>query len=154
MATAQNVMVEQFHTLRPETSIAESLKQFQTASEEEHRRVFGMLVTDEDGRLVGMVSMYDILLFIRPKHVHIWGEMRDIDTSGLLEDVCEKVKAVRVDDIMSTDIITVSPDTHIMVVLDIMIKKHVRRIPVMEGDKIKGIVYISDLFNYLCENLS
>lgn len=153
MATAQNVMVEQFHTLRPETSITVALKQFQTASEEEHRRVFGMLVTDEDGRLIGMVSMYDILLFIRPKHIHIWGEMHDIDTSGLLEDVCGKVKTVRVDDIMSTDIITVSPDTHIMVVLDIMIKKHVRRIPVVEGDKIKGIVYISDLFNFLCEKL-
>jgi CBS domain-containing protein len=151
MATAREVMIEQFHTLRPESSVAEAVKQFKIATEEEHRRVFGMLVTDEGGHLIGMVSMYDILLFIRPKHVHIWGVMDDIDTSGLLEELCEKVKSVRVDDIMTTDIITVTPDTHIMVVLDIMIKKHVRRIPVIDGDNILGIVYISDLFNFLAE---
>ena len=151
MATAREVMIEHFHTLQPESSIAEAVKQFKVATEEEQRRVFGMLVTDEGGHLIGMVSMYDILLFIRPKHVHIWGMMDDIDTSGLLEDVCEKVKSVRVDDIMTTDIITVTPDTHIMVVLDIMIKKHVRRIPVVDGENILGIVYISDLFNFLAE---
>jgi len=31
-----------------------------------------------------------------------------------------------------------------------MIKKHIRRLPVLESSKIKGIVYISDLFyNFL-----
>ena len=27
-----------------------------------------MMVIDEQDRLVGMLSMYDILLFVRPKH--------------------------------------------------------------------------------------
>jgi CBS domain-containing protein len=31
-------------------------------------------------------------------------------------------------------------------ILDIMIKKHVRRLPVLDNGKIVGIVYISDLF--------
>jgi CBS domain-containing protein len=34
-----------------------------------------------------------------------------------------------------------------------MIKKHVRRLPVVEGQKIIGIVYISDLFNHLLERI-
>lgn len=153
MSTAKDVMTTKLHTLRPDASIAESVRLFKAAGEEGRRRVFGMLVIDKAGRLIGMVSMYDILLFIRPKHIHIWGAMDDIDVSGLLDDVCERAKSVRVEDIMSTDIITVTPDTHLMVVLDTMIKKHVRRIPVIEGDRIQGIVYISDLFNHLAERL-
>jgi len=30
-----------------------------------------------------------------------------------------------------------------------MIKRHIRRLPVVEGREIVGIVYISDLFNHL-----
>ena len=36
------------------------------------------------------------------------------------------------------DVMTITPDTHLLVILDIMIKKHIRRIPVVEGNKIKG----------------
>ncbi len=34
-----------------------------------------------------------------------------------------------------------------------MIKKHVRRLPVLEDGKIVGIVYISRVFDYLLERL-
>ena len=37
---------------------------FKQASQEEGRRLFGMMVLNDDGDLVGMLSMYDILLFI------------------------------------------------------------------------------------------
>ena len=60
--TAQDVMTTRFHTLMPSISIEAAVKQFKQASQEERRKVFGMMVTDEDGRLVGMLSMYDILL--------------------------------------------------------------------------------------------
>jgi len=39
------------------------------------------------------------------------------------------------------------------VVLDIMISKHIRRIPVVEDGRIQGMVYISDLFNHLLERI-
>ena len=75
--------------------------------------------------------MYDILLFIRPKHIHIWGMMEDIDIEGLVDNACKKARSILVGDIMTTDVITVKPETHLMMILDIMIKKHVRRIPVI-----------------------
>jgi CBS domain-containing protein len=153
MATAKNVMSTQFHTLQPNTPIGEAVKMFKKASEEEGQKVFGMMVTDEAGRLIGMVSMYDILLFIRPKHAHIWGMMEDIDTEGLMEIACERAKPVLVGDIMTTELVTVTPDTHLMLILDIMIKKHIRRIPVLEEEKAVGIVYISNFFYYLLDKL-
>ncbi len=154
MFAAKDIMTRNFHTLRPDLSIAEAAECFRKAGEAEQRRIFGMMVTDSDGRLVGMMSMYDILLFIRPKHVHIWGMMDDIDISGLLDSVCGRAKQIRVEDIMTTDVVTVSPETDIMLILDIMIKKHIRRLPVIDDGKIQGVVYISDLFFYLVDKLA
>jgi CBS domain-containing protein len=55
---------------------------------------------------------------------------------------------------MTTDVITVSPDTPALFVLDLMIKKHVRRLPVVDGGKIIGMVYISDLFYKIVDKLA
>jgi len=153
-ATAKHVMDTKFHTLRPQMSIGEAVKIFREAGEKEQRKIFGMMVTDDHGRLIGMLSMYDILLLIRPKHIHIWGMMEDIDVAGLLDNTCTKVKSILVGDIMTTDVITVTPDTNLMMILDIMIKKHIRRIPVLEEEKAMGIVYISDMFYNLLERLT
>jgi CBS domain-containing protein len=100
-----------------------------------------------------MLSMYDILLFIRPKHVSIWGEMDDIEPEGLFEYTLTRTTAVHVSDLMTTDLITISPDTHILMIVDIMLKNHVRRIPVLENETIQGIVYLSDVFYSLLQTL-
>ncbi|MGA7105146.1 MAG: CBS domain-containing protein [Candidatus Deferrimicrobiaceae bacterium] len=152
-ARAKDVMYTEFNTLRPDIHISEAVRMFRKASEKEQKKVFGMMVTDDTGRLIGMISMYDILLFIRPKHIHIWGMMEDIDIEGLVDNACKKAQSILVGDIMTTDVITVKPETHLMMILDIMIKKHVRRIPVLDKDKAIGIVYISDLFYHLLERL-
>jgi CBS domain-containing protein len=154
MLTARDVMVRTFHTLSPKLSIEEAAKLFKTASELEQRRIFGLIVTDQSGRLIGMMSMYDILLFIRPKHVQVWGMMEDINIAGLMEEICSRAKSVLVEDIMTTDLITVTPDTSVMFILDVMITRHIRRIPVVEDGKVEGIVYISDLFFNLINELA
>ncbi len=143
---ARDIMDTGFHTISPQTPISEAVKIFKQASGKEGRRIFGMMVLDDSGKLVGMLSMYDILLFMRPKHVHIWGKMDDIDLAGIIDRSCEKAKSIRVGDIMSQEIVTIGPNTHKFMILDIMIKQHIRRLPVVENDKILGIVYISDLF--------
>ncbi len=54
---------------------------------------------------------------------------------------------------MTPKIISIDPDMHLMMILDIMIKKHVRRLLVVFNDEVIGIVYISDLFNHLIERV-
>jgi CBS domain-containing protein len=150
---ARDVMDTRFHTLKPQMTVAETVHLFERASEESGRRVFGMLVVDDDGHLVGMLSMYDIFLLLRPKHTHIWGEMADLDLNGLLQATCDRARPVLVGDIMTTDLITITPDTHLLLIIDIMIKKHVRRLPVLDQGQIVGIVYLSRVFDYLLERL-
>lgn len=146
---ARDIMQTRFHTLSPRETIAEAVKQFHTAIADEQRKVFGLMVTDESDHLVGMLSMYDILLFIQPKHVHIWGEMDDIDPSELYDERLEKVKSILVGDIMTPEVVTITPDTHLMVIADMMIKKHIRRLPVVDDKEIVGIVFVSDVFHHL-----
>lgn len=152
--TARDIMTTKFHTLAPRTPVNEAVKLLVQASEVEGRRIFGLMVVDDDGRLMGMISMYDILLFMRPKHTHIWGMMDDIDLVGIVDRACEKTKSVLVGDIMSTDVVTISPQTHLMMILDLMIKKHIRRLPVVDDGEILGIVYISDLFFHILDRFT
>ena len=97
--------------------------------------------------------MYDILLYVRPKHIQVWGAMEDIDVVGLIEAAGNRLKSILVGDIMTPEVITVGPQVDLFMVLDIMIKKHVRRLPVVEDQRIIGMVYISDLFNHLLERI-
>jgi CBS domain-containing protein len=50
---------------------------------------------------------------------------------------------------MTTEVVTVRPDTHLMVIAEIMIKKHIRRLPVVKDQTVLGIVYVSDVFYQL-----
>lgn len=147
--TTKAVMHTRFTTLSPEHTVKEAVQRLHNASREYGRRVFGMMVTDEKGKLVGMLSMYDIFIFLRPKHIEIWGEMDDVDLTGIMEDVLARAGTITVGDIMTTDLISITPDTNLMMIVDIMIKKHVRRLPVLDGNEIVGIVFISDVFDYL-----
>jgi len=92
--TAKDIMSTKFHTLAPHTPLNDAVKLFKQASREEDRKIFGMMVTDTEGCLVGMISMYDILLFLRPKHTHIWGLMDDIDLAGIVDIACEKTNQI------------------------------------------------------------
>lgn len=146
---ARDIMDTRFHTLRPGQSITDAVKAFYAASTEEQRKIFGMMVIDEQDQLVGMLSMYDILLFVRPKHAGLWGEIEDLPLEGAFDELLERVKPVRVADIMTTNVVTIGPDTHVVVIADLMIKRHIRRLPVVAGTEVAGIVYISDVFYHL-----
>jgi CBS domain-containing protein len=152
--TARDVMDTRFYTLRPESTVAEAARALQRAGAEQGHTVFGMVVTDDSGRLVGLLSIYDILLLLRPKHIHIWGEMEDLEVAGILEAACRRAQGMLVGDIMTTQVITITPDTHLLLIIDIMIKKHVRRLPVLEEGKMVGMVYLSRVFKHLQELLS
>lgn len=150
---AREIMDITFQTLRPEDSISKAVQRFSEISRAVDRKMFGLMVIDASDQLLGMLSMYDILQFIQPKHIHIWGEMEDLNPDVLFEKTLENAKNIQVGDIMTTDVVTVKPETHILLIVDIMLKKHIRRLPVVENEKVVGIVYVSDVFYQLMNKL-
>ncbi len=150
----KKVMSPKFHCLHPKQTIVEAVNAFKTASELEGTNIFGMMVTDNEDQLVGMLSMYDILLFMKPKNIPILGEMEDVSPENLFNGLLERVKKIYVEDIMATNMVTVKPDTHLLVVVDIMLKKHIRRLPVIDNNRVVGIIYRYSVFYHLMRKLT
>ena len=82
-------------------------------------------VCDNEQKLVGIITDRDIVL-------------RTI--------ACDKdAKQTKVTDIMTTEVIRTSRDTEVSWVADIMAKNQIRRIPVVEDEKLVGIISVGDL---------
>lgn len=82
-------------------------------------------VCNEEQKVVGIITDRDIIL-------------RSL--------ACDKdIKQTKVTDIMTTDVIKTSKDTDVNWVADIMSKNQIRRVPVVENEKLVGIISIGDL---------
>ncbi len=151
--TAKDIMMTPYATLRPNLYLPEALQLFKEASAVEGE-LQGMMVVDEDGHLVGVLSMYDIFLLFVPKHIQVWGAMEDIDLVALMDRIYKKAKKIRVEDVMTTDPVSITPDTPLMAILDVIIKKHIRRLPVVEDEKVVGLVYAVSVFYHMVDQVS
>lgn len=94
-------------------------------------RIGALVVTDRWGRLVGTLTERDI--------VH------GLERYGI------KVLSLQISEIMDQDITTCSPDDRIAKVMQLMTIHRVRYLPVMEGDRLIGIVSIGDLVKHRLE---
>lgn len=67
---------------------------------------------------------------------------RDIVVRGVAE---KHPGSTKVEDIMSKELVTVTPDTSTRDAANIMADHQIRRLPVVEGDRLVGIVSLGDL---------
>jgi CBS domain-containing protein len=89
----------------------------------------GALVVQEADRLVGIISE------------------RDYSRKVVLKGKSSKQTAVR--DILSGEVVHVRPTHTVEECLHLMTDHRVRHLPVLEGDRIVGIVSIGDLVNWI-----
>jgi CBS domain-containing protein len=113
-------------------------------------RISGLPVLDKDGELIGIVTEGDFLRRgelgtqrRRPK----WLEF--IVGPGRLADEYVHTTGRKVDEIMTTDPFTVSEDESLEKVVDLMERRHVKRLPVMRGGRMVGIVSRANLMHAL-----
>lgn len=60
-------------------------------------------------------------------------------------------KTTRIGELMVTDIITVNPRTTLKKALELMTNHHIRHLPVVENDKLVGVISIGDLVKKIIE---
>jgi CBS domain-containing protein len=63
-----------------------------------------------------------------------------------LPKLIERLKQIKAKDIMTADVITVNKDDSLSDVAELMIKNRISGFPVLEDDKIIGIITANDLF--------
>lgn len=96
------------------TEIAKSMRDFNVGS---------IPVCDRNDNLVGIVTDRDIVL-------------RNVAEGGRRKNKAQ--------DVMSSKLITVTPDTHVHEAARIMAENQIRRLPVVENGRLVGIVSIGD----------
>jgi CBS domain-containing protein len=107
-------------SLAPKDSVFDALQQLA------NHNVGAMMVMDQ-GKLVGVFSERDYT--------------RKIALAG------KSSKDTQVKDIMTPDVLTVSPQTRTRDCMTLMSQKKIRHLPVVEGDKVLGMISIRDIMN-------
>jgi CBS domain-containing protein len=113
----------------------------------EHR-ISGLPVVDEDGNLVGVLSESDLIHKAEPlPSPSLYYGNRE----KFLEEMW-KVKASQVREVMTEDVITVSPEDGVEKAASLMLEKGVKRLPVVRGEKVVGMVTRADILKALARN--
>jgi CBS domain-containing protein len=114
------------------------------------KRVSGLPVVDKGGRLVGMVTEGDFLRRVetgterrRPR----WLEF--LIGSGRLAAEYTHSHSRKVEDVMTRDPISVGEDTPLEEVVDLMERRQIKRVPVVSGERLTGIVSRANLVQAL-----
>ena len=104
--------------------------------------------TDKVNKALQMMVRHkigSIIIVEKGKPVGILTE-RDISTRVAKG---QKVRGMVVRNIMSKPLVTVRPSAEVSQAVEQMVRKDIRRLPVMEGDKLLGMVTERDIFRYL-----
>ncbi|MBF0464572.1 MAG: CBS domain-containing protein [Nitrospirae bacterium] len=117
-------------------------------------RVRGLHVVDDDGQLIGMLSMINILKAVHPNYMELGEDLSAFTWDGMLETLVKKIADMPVSNIMSKTTLYVEENAPLMKCLDILLKHNVRRLPVVNGqNQVIGIIHIRDLYNVVIKTL-
>jgi CBS domain-containing protein len=137
---AHQIMTRSVITVAPETTIVDA------ANLMLQRHVSGLPVVDTSGKLVGIVSEGD---FIRRSEIGTQRKrgrwLRFILGPGKTASDFVHEHGHRVDEVMTKQPLTITEDTALAEIVDLMEKNNVKRLPVIRGEKVVGIVSRANL---------
>lgn len=125
------VMNRRPRTVLPQTSIDDLLERLLAQIED------CFPVVDKKQRLLGIVTESDVLQVLHPPAPKA--------TVGPALRVAMKVTAKTVGEIMTKNPISVTPDTTVAEALNLMSAHKLRRLPVVEGEKLVGLISLRDI---------
>jgi len=134
----KDIMAKDIITVTPETTLKE------LAGIIKKKKIHGVPVLDQNGELVGIMTVSDMLGIL--KGLVYWGELEKIKPGLGIKDALmkEKENAV-VGQNMSKAVRTIKEDDSVEKVLELMCKHNVHTIPVVKEGKIVGVVGASDI---------
>ena len=154
MKIVKEFMNKKVVCLSPDNTIFEAAKILSEAN------VAGAPVVKKD-KIVGIISISDMIRFIDVK----LGKLPKIDTPGLstlllaliqmqkvrtdFKKELKKITSTKIEDVMTKNVISVSPEQTIIDIAELMEKHDINRLPVVDEGKIVGIVARADIIKSL-----
>ena len=114
----------------------------------------GVPVIEGDGRLVGIVTEGDLVIEdadVRlPHYFGLFGNLVYLGGQKKFEERLNKMVGNAVRDVMTTEVVTVTPDEPVRTAANIMVDKKVNRVPVVDGKgRLIGIVARHDIIRMM-----
>jgi CBS domain-containing protein len=104
-----------------------------------------LVVVDNEDRLLGIVTYSDLSRRLLPSEQELMDHEEYLTNPELMEDRVENILDVPVDEVMTKRIITISPESNAIKAGAIMHAHKVRQLPVVENQKVVGIISHSDI---------
>lgn len=138
--SAADLMVEDVVTVRPETKVPEIARLLV------ENRISAVPVVDAAGALVGIVSEGDLVRRGETgteRHRAWWLEF--LVSSATLAGEFVKTRGRTAEDVMTREVVTAEPSTPLGSLAGLMEEHHVKRLPILDGQRLVGIVSRADL---------
>lgn len=147
MLNASDIMTTKVITVRRETT----LKELARLLSEHH--INGVPVVDDEDRLIGIICESDLIRKDKKLHiptlVAVFDAVFYLESPKKMEKEISRISATTVNDLYTKEVITVDEKTSVEEIATIMTRKKVYTIPVMDGDRLVGIIGKEDLIRAL-----
>lgn len=145
--TAADVMTPDPITVGPDVQVTEAARLMV-------ERHVGALPVVKEGSFLGIVTEGDLIMqdvkVEFPTYIHLLdGFIFYPPAQARFEAELKKAVGATVGQVMSREPVTVRPDTSIGDVATLMVDRDVSRLPVLDGDKLVGIISKSDIVRSL-----
>lgn len=114
----------------------------------EHR-ISGLPVVNDRGTVVGMITEGDLMRRVETGTARQAGWLATFLSPGHVAQDYVRSRARKVKELIGGDIVSVAPDAALAEVVAVMESRRVRRVLVIEGDRLVGIVARADLIREL-----
>jgi CBS domain-containing protein len=141
---ASDVMTREIISVRPDTTVAEAIRMMLD------NRISGLPVIDEAGRLVGILTEGDLLRRGETgteRHRPRWLEI--LIGPGRLAEEYVRTHGRKIGEVMTRDPVSVTPDTSLKEIVELMERRRIKRVPVLDGEAPVGIISRADLLRGL-----
>lgn len=147
MIKVKDIMTTNVISVSPETEI------LQAARIMVEKRINGLPVLDDTGKLVGILCQSDLVAQQKnvpiPSLFSLMDGFMPLTSLKKIEKEVEKIAALTVAQAMTQKPVTVSPETNIEEVASLMVDRNFHTLPVIANGKLVGIVGKEDVLKTL-----
>ncbi len=113
----------------------------------------GLVVLD-GGTVAGVIPKADISKAMLPGYSDIRDGERHMASFEGIEVRAHQLDDLKVRALMGTPPITITSDTPIVKAGSLMILKGIKQLPVVDNDRLSGIITLTDIINYIMDNIN
>jgi CBS domain-containing protein len=152
MLKARDMMTKNVVTATPDMEITQAARLLL----ENHFN--GLPVVDDKGRLIGIICQDDLIVQQKklplPSLFTFFDGLIPLTSYRSLEKEVDKIVASKVSQAMTSDPITIDPDTSLEDIATLMVSNNVHTLPVLEGGRLVGIIGKEDVLRTLMPSAS